>query len=153
MGPNIQIYNSANSELVSTWNVGTVQAQVESSVLTVNLWNNKGGSSDVSDLKDCTVTVLDNNGSTSNEDVAKNKWVQVNVKATDSSTYTPIGGETTHPFRANTGVSDNTVKGTKNAGTNTESENCATINFKVVAPINSEPGSKQFKIRFTGYYT
>lgn len=153
MGPNIQLYNSDNTTLVSTWNIGTVQAQVESAVLTINLWNNKGGTEDVSDLKDCTIAVLDSNGTSATDDVARDKWVQVCVTPVDGSTYTAIGGTTTKAFRANSGVTDNIVKGTKNAGNDTNTANCSTINFKIVAPINSEPGTKSFKIRFTGYYT
>lgn len=155
-GPSIALYNSADSAIVSTWSVGTVQAQVASTVLTVNIWNNKGGSTAVSDLKDCSVTVLDSNGSTSDEDVAKNKWVQINVPSIDgnSTTYTAIGGATTKAIRANSGVSDNTIKGDTNNGVSANSgANVATVNFRIMAPINSDPGNKTFKIRLTGYYT
>lgn len=154
-GPNITLYNQANSELVSTWTVGTVQAQTPSSELVVNIWNNKAGGTDVSDLKDCTITVLDSNGSTFTEEVAKNKWVQVNVKSVDGNdtTWTAIGGETTHAIKANTGVSDNSISGAKNDGNTAESKNCCTIKLRVNAPINATPGSKQFKVRLTGYYT
>lgn len=154
-GPSIVLYDSANSNIVSTWNVGTVQAQVPSAELTVNIWNNKGGGSAVSDLRDCSITVLDSNGSTANEDVARDKWVEINSQAVDgnTTTWTAIGGTTTKAVKANTGVDENTIKGTANAGTTTNSENCATVKFRVNAPINSEPGTKNFKIRLTGYYT
>lgn len=154
-GPNITLYNEANSELVSTWTVGTVQAQTPSAELVVNIWNNKAGGSDVSDLKDCSVTVLDSNGSTYTEEVAKNKWVEVNVKSVDgnTTTWTAIGGETTHAIKANTGVSDNSISGEKNNGATVESKNCCTMKLRVNAPINATPGSKQFKVRLTGYYT
>lgn len=154
-GPNITLYNGSNNSLVSTWTVGTVQAQTPSAELVVNIWNNKAGGTDVSDLKDCSVTVLDSNGSTYAEEVAKNKWVQVNVKAVDgnTTTWTSIGGTTTHAIKANTGVSDNSISGAKNSGTTVESKNCCTMKLRVNAPINATPGSKQFKVRLTGYYT
>ena len=70
-GPSIALYDTANSNIVSTWNVGTVQAQVPSAELTVNIWNNKAGGTAVSDLRDCYITVLDSNCSTAIEDVAR----------------------------------------------------------------------------------
>lgn len=154
-GPSIALYDSNNSNIVSTWNVGTVQAQVPSAELTVNIWNNKGGGTAVSDLRDCSITVLDSNGSTYTEDVARDKWVQINSQAVDgnTTTWTAIGGTTTKAVKANSGVDDNTIKGTANAGTSINTENCATVKFRVNAPINSEPGTKNFKIRLTGYYT
>ena len=155
-GPNIAIYDSNNTSTVSTWNVGTVQAQTPSAELVVNIWNNKGGQSAVSDLKDCTVTVLDSNGSTYTEDVAREKWVQVNVQSIDGNdtTWTAIGGETTHGIRANSGQTENTISGAVNNGQAASSgPNVCTAKFRINTPINATPGSKSFKIRLTGYYT
>lgn len=154
-GPSIALYDSANTNIVSTWNVGTVQAQVPSAELTVNIWNNKGGSTAVSDLRDCSITVLDSNGSTYTEDVARDKWVEINCQAVDgnTTTWTAIGGTTTKSVKANTGVDENSISGTANAGTDTNTANCSTIKLRVNAPINSEPGTKNFKVRLTGYYT
>lgn len=155
-GPSITLYNSTNTELVSSWNLGTVQAQVPSAELVVNIWNNKGGGTDVSDLKECSLAITDSNGSTAVEDVARDKWVQVNVQSVDgdTTTWTPVGGATTKAIRANSGVTDNTIKGTKNDGQAANSaQNFCTVKFRVVVPINSNVGAKSFKVRLTGYYT
>ena len=155
-GPMIALYNEDHTELVSTWNAGTVKADEPSEVLTVNIWNNKGGTSDVSDLKDCVISVYDDNGSTQVEDVAKDMWVQINVESIDGSQeeWTKIGGESSKYIRANDdSITDFTIKGVKNNGTVSATSNYCTARFQIVAPINSNPGTKVFKIRLTGYYT
>lgn len=155
MGPIISLYDSTHASVVSIWNVGTVKAQVPSPVLTVNIWNNKGGSTDVSDLKDCSMSVYDASGTTYVDDVAADKWVEINVPSIDgnTSTWTKIGGLTSKDVRANSGVTDNSIKGTANSGTASDTENFATVNLRINAPINSVPGNKTFKVRLTGYYT
>lgn len=155
MGPNIALYNADHSDLVSTWNVGTVKAQEPSSVLTVNIWNNKGQATDVSDLKDCSMTVYDSSGTTFTEDVARDKWVEISVPSVDgnATTWTRIGGTDTKPIMANSGVSDYSIKGTANNGTVSNTSNFATVHLRINAPINSVPGNKTFKVRLTGYYT
>ena len=156
MGPQIAIYDSTDSVLVNTWDIGTLKAQVPSDVLTINVWNNKGGATTVSDLKEAYLMVLDNSGDTAVDDVAKNKWIQVNVPSVDGNdeTWTPIGGTYGKDIKANSGVSDNTIKGIANDGIAANSpENVATISLRAVAPPNSEPGVKLFKVRLNGYYT
>lgn len=155
--PVITIYDSTNANIVSEWNAGSVQASVPSSTFTVNFWNNKGGTTAVSDLRNCTITVIDLNDDNATDEVPLNKWVQTNVPSVDgnSTTYTAIGGNTTHPIRAN-GIttSDNTISGAVNDGTAVNSTvNFCTTNFQINAPINSTPGNKTFRIRLTGYYT
>jgi hypothetical protein len=156
MGPQIAIYDSTDSTLVSTWDIGTLKAQVPSDVLTINVWNNKGGAVPVSDLKEAYLMVLDNTGDTAVEDVAKNKWIQVNIPSVDGNdeTWTAIGGTYGKDVKANSGVVDNTIKGIINDGVAANSpENVCTINLRAVAPPNSDPGVKLFKVRLNGYFT
>lgn len=154
--PVISIYDDLHTNLVSTWAVGTVKAQIPSAVLEVNIWNNRAGTTAVSDLKDCSIAVYDSNGTTYVEDVAKDQWVEINVPSVDgnTTTWTAIGGTNTKDIRAMSGVTDFSIKGTTNDGTPGNSqENYCTCNFRINAPINSVPGAKPFKIRLTGYYT
>ena len=154
--PAIELYNESHAELVATWPIGTVKAQVPSDILTVHIWNNRNGFVDVSDLKDCVVGVYDANGSTANEDVAKDKWVQINVPSVDGTdtTWTRIGGEDTKQIRANADVTDFSISGAQNDGAiGTNGKNFSTIRLRVNAPINSIPGNKSFKVRLIGYYT
>ena len=158
MGPQMGIYNESNSALITSWNLGKIVSQVPSTVLTVNVWNNKGGSDVVSDLKNAYVAVVDYNGETAVDEVAKNKWIQVNIPSIDGddTTYTPIGGAVTRDIRANGGITDNsaTISGKPNNGLSGDSpSNVCTLNFIVVPPPNSIPGEKLFKIRIGGWFS
>lgn len=156
MGPQISIYDASNTYLVNNWDIGTLKAQTPSEVLTVNIWNNKGGITAVSDLKEVTFMILDSTGDTANGDVAKDQWVQINVPSVDgnSNVWTPIGGTVTKDIKANGGVSDYTISGIANDGNAANSpQNVATISLRVVAPANSNPGEKSFRARLVGYFT
>lgn len=156
MGPQIAVYNSTDSGIISLWDLGTVKAQVISPVLCVYVWNNRGGSTTVSDLKDCWVTCMDADGDTANDDVAKDGWIQVNVPSIDGDedTYTRIGGALGKDVRAMAGVSGNYIAGTANDGTLANSQpNYAQLNFRCMAPPNSNPGEKFFRILIKGYFT
>lgn len=160
LGPVISLWNYDNSSVVDNWAVGTVKAQEPSTPLVVNIWNNKGNSSeDHSDLRECTLSVLDANGNTANDDVAKNKWIECRMGSEDDTAYTRLGGTgstlSTKKLQANDATVDvGVLKGTKNSGMAEESaSNVSTVYFRVNAPINSVPGNKTFKIRLTGYYT
>lgn len=156
MGPQIAIYNASNTELVSTWDVGTLKAQKPSEVLTINIWNNKGGITAVSDLKEAYLMVLDSVGDTANDDVAKDKWVQINIPSIDgnANVWTPIGGTDGKDLKANGVNGEFTIKGDANDGTaGTSYNNVATVNLRIVAPPNSTPQDHYFKIRIVGYFT
>ena len=160
LGPVITLMNSDNTSAVDTWNVGTVQAQTPSAPLIVNIWNNKGNNTeDHSDLKECTLSVLDANGNTAVGDVARDKWVQCKMNGESDSQYIAIGGSDPNTVTALVKANDasvevGTIKGTRNDGVATNSTgNVATVYFRINAPINSIPGTKTFKIRLTGYYT
>jgi hypothetical protein len=158
MGPQIALYNSTNTELLFNWDIGELRAQVPSEVLTVNIWNNRSGSVDVSDLRDSYLQVLDSTGDTANDDIPKEKWIQVNEPSVDgnSDTFTPIGGTVGKDIKAN-GLSSSTtcyISGKANDGVAANSpQNVCTINLRAVAPPNANPGDKTFKVRISGYFT
>ena len=156
MGPQLSIYNDTNTELVNSWNIGTLKAQIPSEVLTINIWNNKGGSTTVSDLKEAYLMVLDNTGDTALMDIPRDKWVQANVPNIDGNTitWTPIGGTAGKDLKGNSISLENAISGKSNDGVAANSpENVCTVNLRVVAPPNADPGDKFFKIRITGYFT
>ena len=156
MGPVISIYNADNTAYQTTWDVGIIRAQQPSNILTINIWNNFNGATDVSDLREPMLAVLDSNGLTSDTAVPKDKWVQVNVESVDgnTTTWTPIGGATTKTLRANGLVTEDVIKGTINNGDPLlYPQNVCTAKLRIVAPLNSIPGDFSFKIRLTGYFT
>jgi hypothetical protein len=158
--PVIGLYDSTHTNVVSTWAVGTVKAGQDSSVLEVNVWNNKGGATDVSDIVEATIGCKDGNGENTG-DVPANKWLQALVNTTaavDGSSnkiYTAIGGDTTCPLRAEgvAAATGDVIKGTANDGTSANSAvNYSNCKLKVSVPINSKSGDFAFKVRFQGYY-
>lgn len=159
--PIITLLDSTNTTPVSTWSVGTVKAGNPSDVLEVNVWNNKGGASAVSDMRDAVITCKDGSGENTG-DVPVGKWMNVLVDSTadiDGGTseklYSAIGGDQSRPLRGKTVLSSvgDVIKGTVNDGTTANSgDNYCNCKFKVVVPINANPGTHQFKLRFQGYY-
>lgn len=154
--PRITIINDTGA-IVASWNCGTVQASNYSSILTIKVWNNKGGSTAVSDLKDASITTVDIDGGQSS-DVVAGQWVQVNVPKMDGrdDVWTQIGGSKTKSIRAD-GLGSavgNVIRGDANDGADTEvnAKNYATCRLKVHVPLNATPGTKMWKTRLNGYY-
>ena len=88
--PEISLYNEIGDEKISNWMTGTVKAGTASNELVVYVWNNKGGVSDVSDMIECNVSVLDKNGRAIDNIVSDAvPWVKVNVN--DSPTISNDG--------------------------------------------------------------
>ena len=159
--PIITLYDATNTSQVTEWHVGTVKAGNPSTVLEVNVWNNKGGATAVSDMRDCMISCKDGNGENIG-DIPAGKWMNVLVNSTadvDATSgekiYSAIGGDTSRPLRGQsvTAATGDVIKGTANGGTAANSgENYCNCKFKVVVPINANPGTHRFKLRFQGYY-
>lgn len=153
--PSITVVTDADAT-VASWDAGTVQANNSSAVLSLVIWNNRGGTSALSDLKDASITTLDVDGGSSS-DVVSGKWVQVNVPSIDGSTtvWSQIGGDTVKYLRADglTSSDGSVIRGTANDGSITGSKvNYCKVNMKAVVPLNATPGTKNWKTRLNGYY-
>jgi hypothetical protein len=158
--PVITLLDSAQTSSVSSWTIGTLKSQVDSDIFEVNVWNNKGGTSAVSDLQSASVTVVAADGS-NNSDVVTNTWVQVRINdevdAGSAAVFTKIGGSTVAAlyYKGATGTdkTNQIIKGTTNDGTAANSAtNYCNCKFKVNIPMNAVAGAQTFKIRFQGYY-
>lgn len=151
--PIITIVNKAGTT-IANWDCGTVQANNDSATLEILIWNNKGNSTAVSDLKDASLTTLDIDGGISS-DVVQGKWVQVHVPSMDNEgTWTQIGGSTLKYIRADGCNSSDgyVIKGGANDGSSSATTNFSTCNLKVHVPLNATPGVKTWKTRLNGYY-
>lgn len=153
--PIITIVNDAD-QTIANWDCGTVQANNDSAILTVRIWNNKAQTSAVSDLKDASITTLDIDGGVSS-DVVSGKWVQINAPYVDGNetTWTQIGGSTLKYVRADgcNAADGYVIRGTANDGSATNAKvNYATCRLKVHVPLNATPGVKTWKTRLNGYY-
>lgn len=157
--PSITIVNSSDAT-IANWDVGTVQANTDSNVLTAIIWNNRGGATALSDLKETNITALDVDGGSSS-DVVAGKWTWINAthingSMSSSSGWQPVGGADAFSLRADgLSASDGyTISGAANDGTLVNSStNYCTIHIKVHVPLNATPGTKNWKMRLNGYYT
>jgi len=155
--PSITVVNAATNTTIPNWSVGVVKANNSSTVLSIQIWNNRGGSTDLADLRDASITSLDIDGGNSSDPVA-NKWLHVNVPQMDgASSWTPVGGTSTKFIRGDTvtATEGNIIKGTANDGnasTTASKVNYTTVNLRVDVPVNATPNTYNFKTRINGYY-
>ena len=171
--PKLAIYNAENLNIQDTWNVGTLDLSSEdnheSDVLVINVWNNRGGVSDVPDLVGCKVATRSVNGDLINCQVVTGKWVEACVDSTasiDPSTgqkiFSRIGadeyGREISCDVAYQGATDDdktncVIKGTANNGSpDIALQNYSKISLKVSPTLNSEAKVHYFKTRISGYY-
>lgn len=155
--PSITVVNASSNTTQTNWSCGVVKANNSSAVLTIQIWNNRGGSTALADLRDASITALDIDGGNSSDPVA-NKWLHVNVPQMDgTSAWTAIGGTTTKFIRGDSvsASEGNIIKGTindGNAGTTASKANYTTVNLRVDVPVNATPNTYNFKTRINGYY-
>ena len=155
--PSITVVNATTNQTATNWPVGVVKANQSSGILPIQIWNNRGGSTDLADLRDASITTLDINGGNSSDPVA-NKWLHVNVPEMDgASAWTAVGGTTTKFIRGDgvTSSEGNIIKGTANDGNSStvaSRANYVTANLRVDVPINATPNTYNFKARINGYY-
>ena len=154
--PSLTVVDSTD-RTVTIWDAGVVMANNESAVLAVTIWNNRAGTTNLSDLKEANITTLDPDGGAVS-DVVANKWVRVNVPVLDGSStvWTPVGGSVVKLIRADgcTAADGFVIKGTANDGTLTNARtNYATVNLKHKVPAGATTGIRDFKTRINGYYT
>lgn len=154
--PKLTIMNSTDSVTVSEWHLGTIKAATETTPMVINVWNNRGGITTVSDLQEMSITTKNVTGGDDEEQLVVDKWVQCLVNdSTDG--YIAIGGTDVCPIAhknaSGTDLSNQVLKGTANDGTTSNSSaNYAKVSLKVVPPINATAGSHSFKVRIQGYY-
>ncbi|QSF43559.1 hypothetical protein [Paenibacillus tianjinensis] len=173
MNPIISWYNSTHSAVVTTpFNFGVIDADDLSPVFTFNIWNNKGGTTDVSKMEDCTITTRDMSGGLGNTvgseiEVVKNNWFHCQVDSlgeTDlvqessriGKDYTKPIGTTGTTKKDNTGASYPTpiqpgakeILGVKNNGVPADAAgNFATVSLQADVPLEAKSGQQAFKIR------
>ena len=161
--PRLEIYNSSNNRVQDSWNAGELDLSrsdtFESGVLIINVWNNRGGNTDVPDLVGCNITTKNIHGDNSDEQVVTEQWVKCCVESTASTptTFSPIGGDTVCGIAYQNATGDDkanfVLKGTANNGdASTALTNYSKISLKIVPTINGILGVHNFKTRISGYY-
>ena len=106
--------NELSSEVTSTVNYGTVDADSQSATKTFFIWNNRGGDTDCSKMEEVVFTTRDRMGGTGDSvgnivEAVKDNWFHVRVDSLSESSFTPVGKG---------GVGTANPLGTKDLGTN-----------------------------------
>jgi hypothetical protein len=171
--PIISWYNATHTAPIQTpFNFGVIDADDLSPVFTFNIWNNKGGATDVSKMEDCTITTRDMSGGLGNTvgseiEVVKNNWFHAQVDslgetdlAQESSRigkdFTKPTGTTGTTKKDNTGASYPTpikpgakeILGVRNNGNPIDAAgNFVTISLQADVPLEAKSGQQAFKLR------
>ena len=143
--------HSPNEYEISSWPIGEVNASSESDPLRILVWNNRGGATPVSDMKDCSVTVLDQDFTVTSP-LVTGKWMQVQVNSMGETEFTAIGSPTAKDIKAE-GKPDFEIGGEANSGALTDTGNFADITAKVAVPLNAPNGTQAFRLRVQYFYT
>ncbi|ALS22325.1 hypothetical protein [Paenibacillus naphthalenovorans] len=150
--PQVSWWNSINAAQITDWAIGQVDAGSTSPDTTFLIWNNRGGSTGVSDMTSCTITTKDSGGNDTGE-LVTNKWIHVRVDTMSESTFTPIGGTTTKSIKAGGSAPAGTIKGTANDGTTANAtENFAQVTLHAVPLATATAGNVDFLLRVAYTY-
>lgn len=131
----------------ANWNVGTVDAGSTSQNDVFLIWNNRGGSSNISDAQSCTLTTKDVAGGDTGELVV-DKWIWARVDTMGESTFSQIGGTTTKSIKAGGTAPAGTISGVANDGTMANSaNNFAIVTLQARPTVTATAGNVGFLLR------
>jgi len=160
--PQVSWRKRDNSAPVDKWTIGTIDAGDTSAVFGVLIWNNFGGTGDLSTMTNCTVTTKDSSGNNTGE-LVLDKLIEVKVDSDPSSTdFEPIGGDATHPIQAGgntTNASGTTSPNTQeilgvanDASKNNARGNYAELSLRARVPGTATAGNVSFLTRVAYQY-
>jgi len=148
--PIVSWWDSTNTTQMTSWDVGVVDAGSVSPDTQFLVWNNRGGTTAVSDMTNCVITTKDTQGGNTG-DVVVEKWVEVRVDKLGETTFTAIGGTTTHPI--GNGVTPQVISGAANDGTVANSNaNFSTLTLHWRPPSTATAGQRNWLTRVSYQY-
>lgn len=150
--PLVQWYDVTNTSQQTEWQIGVVDAGSVSVDTTFLIWNNKGQSSDLPNMTNCTITTKDILGSNTGE-VVVNKWIEARVDSMSESAFTPIGGNSVKIIQAGGNAGVGIISGTANDGSIGASTNYAKVSLHANVPAQATAGSFTFLTRVTYQFT
>lgn len=151
--PQVLWYSADNTAQELNWAIGTVDAGSYSPQKTFLIWNNRGGTSDLSDMTNCSITTKDNAGGNTGE-LVLDKWIEVKVDSMGEVDFTPVGGEVTKDVQAET-ASAKTISGMANDGniaTPNTKKNFAKVTLRAHPPGTATAGNVSFLTRIAYQY-
>ena len=89
--PIVSWYSRDNSQNLTNWDIGTVDAGTISNEYGFLIWNNKSGVESTSIMTDCVITVRDTTGGLDGNELVRGRWVEVKVDSLGESTFFKIG--------------------------------------------------------------
>jgi hypothetical protein len=150
--PSVSWYDRPATSALPNWSIGVVDAGTVSADMGITIWNNKGGSTALSDMQNCTITTKDAAGGNTGE-LVLNKWVEVKVDSLSETTFSAIGGVGTHPIQAKNQAAG-IISGAVNDGTRANAiGNYAEITVHANVPSNASAGTVNFKLRAAYQFT
>ncbi|TDL67962.1 hypothetical protein E2R58_01715 [Paenibacillus amylolyticus] len=166
-----------SKEIVAPFDYGVIDADTKSEIRIFNVWNNKGGATDVSKMEDCTFTTRDMNGGTGDTvkydiEAVKNNWFHVQVDSLGENDLDeessrvgkdfskPIGttGKTTvdhsgTPYATPLVPGAKEILGVNNNGNQQDAAgNYVTLSIQCEVPLNARSGKQEFKKRISYRY-
>ncbi|WP_018884235.1 hypothetical protein [Paenibacillus massiliensis] len=159
--PAVSWYKSDNVTSLPRWDIGTIDAGSTSPALGVLIWNNRGGTADLSTMTNCTITTKDSAGGDTGE-LVLNVWIEVRVDSMAESGFTKVGGTKTKIIQAG-GNTTNTsgtyspnnkeILGAMNDGSKTNSKgNFAEVTLQANVPPTATAGNVNFLTRVAYQY-
>lgn len=146
IAPKVEFTQPNGTTPVSLLDFDTVDAGTFSREFSILVWNNRGQSSAVSDMTQCTVTTHDQNGGNTGE-LVTGRWIEVRVDSMGENTFTPIGGTNSKTIQAE-GVGAGIISGAANNGTVAGAkQNYAQLTFVANVPTLATAGNVDFLIR------
>ncbi|AZK47113.1 hypothetical protein [Paenibacillus lentus] len=146
IAPIVEFTQPNGTSQVNSLDFLTVDAGTVSNDFTILIWNNRGKSSDVSDMEHCTITTQDQNGGNTGE-LVTGRWIEVRVDSMNENSYTPIGGNNTKTIQAE-GAGAGKISGAANNGTvDGAKANYAKVTLQANVPSLATAGNIDFLIR------
>ncbi|WP_120464725.1 hypothetical protein [Paenibacillus aceti] len=159
--PQVSWYKTDNVTPLPKWDIGTIDAGSTSPPLGVMIWNNRGGTADLSTMTNCTITTKDSAGGDTGELVI-DKWIEVRVDSMAETGFTKVGGIVTKAIQAggNTTNSQGTfspnakeILGVANDGSVANSKgNLAQVTLQATVPATATAGNVNFLTRVAYQY-
>lgn len=151
--PKVEWFNGDNTAPVSSWAIGTVDAGTVSTASTFMIWNNRAGTSVLSDMTSCTISTKDASGGNTGE-LVTSKWIEVKVETLSETTFSAIGGTVTKAIRAGGSAPAGTISGAINDGTIAGgASNFAKVTLQANVPAIATAGNVDFLTRVSYLYT
>lgn len=175
--PFIKWYDVTHAnEILAPFDFGVIDAGDLGPIYTFNIWNNRGGATDVSKMEDCTITTRDMSGGLGDTvgkivEVVKDNWFHAQVdslgEADIDQPTSAIGKAYSKPVGTTGSTSKNNagapvtpltpktqeILGVNNNGVPADSAgNYITVSLQADVPLTASAGKQDFKIRISYRY-